>query len=106
MFLDWPKSKGPSPLLLVMAISVDDDLVGARGLPMVSLLCSGLFDVGYGSTLVTLQGGNAKMKISLGIKVRCFACRVDHSKLHIDRQNDLYLSFRFSKNRARDAFRA
>jgi len=69
MFLGWPKSKGSSPLLLVGAISVDDDLVGALGLPLVSLLCSGLFDVGYGSTLVTL-------------------------------------SFRFSKNRARDAFRA
>jgi len=55
MFLGWPRRTGSVPLLLAGAMSVDEDLVGALALPTVSLLSSGLFDVGYGSTLVTLQ---------------------------------------------------
>lgn len=57
MFLGWPRRTGSVPLLLDGAMSVDEDLVGALALPTVSLLSSGLFDVGYGSTLVTLQRG-------------------------------------------------
>ena len=55
MFLGWPRRTGSVPLLLAGVMSVDEDLVGALALPTVSLLSSGLFDVGYGSTLVTLQ---------------------------------------------------
>jgi hypothetical protein len=61
MFRGWPKCNGSFPLLLVGAKSVDEDLVGALGLTMVSLLCcNGLFDVGYGSAVVTLQGKRCK----------------------------------------------
>jgi hypothetical protein len=55
MFLESPKLIDSWPLLIDGAMSVPDDLLGVLLLPKVSLLSSGLFDDGYGTTLVTLQ---------------------------------------------------
>jgi hypothetical protein len=54
----WRTSSTSPPLwLLAGATSADDDFVGALALPRASLLSSGLLelDLGYGSTLATLQ---------------------------------------------------
>ena len=55
MFLGWPKHSESSQLLVEGVMSVHDDLLGVLGLPMVSLLSSGLFEDGYGATLDTLH---------------------------------------------------
>lgn len=60
MFLGWLRRTCSVPVLLVGAMSMDEDLGGALALPMVSLLSSGLFDVGYGSILATLQREGCK----------------------------------------------
>jgi hypothetical protein len=110
MFLGWPKRKGSSPLLLAGA-TPDEDLLRAFALPL-ALLSSGLFDVGYGSTLVTLQSKGYKDKFSLDIKSGALKIAGFNStqKLlvssHFFSGSDLYLSFRLSKKRERDAFRA
>jgi hypothetical protein len=54
MFLGWPKRSVSSRLLLAGAMS-NDGLVRAPELRLELLLSRGLFVVGYGSTLVTLQ---------------------------------------------------
>jgi hypothetical protein len=112
MFLGWPKRKGSSPLLLAGA-TPNEDLLRAFALPLASLLSSGLFDVGYGSTLVTLQSkGYKDKKFSLDTKSGApkIAGFNSTQKLlvssHFFSGSDLYLSFRLSRKRARDAFRA
>jgi hypothetical protein len=80
-------------------MSVHDDLSLPLVLPNVSLLSSGLLADEYGAAVVTLQEKHARMRTTSLLRNRLTA-------IYFILGHEFYLSFLFSKNRARDAFLA